>query len=154
MIRLCLEFQNSELITSYSFNFYEATNNQNHKIVKSLRCLFQGRLRVALSDHNKRWSASYRSTGPAEPPGSADSGCRFWPEAAAGALAGNTVTRLAAVLPGCTGSRDRAAETRLETRTLPDPRAPAGPPRIPPLDQSHLQAAASPGGQTPDPAGP
>lgn len=108
----------------------------------------------AVTGHNKRWSASYRSTGPAEPPGSADSGCRFWPVAAAGAPAGNTVTRLAAGLPSCTGSRDRAAETRLERRTPPDPRAPAGPPPIPPLDPSQHQVAASPEGQTPDPAGP
>lgn len=109
---------------------------------------------VTVSDENRRRTESYRSTGPAEPPGSADSGCLFGPAAAAGVRGGNTVTQRAAELPGCTGSRDRVAETRLETRTLPDPRALAGPTRIPPQNPSLHRAAASPEGQTPDPVDP
>lgn len=109
---------------------------------------------VTVSGENRRWTESYRSTGPAEPPGSADSGCPFGPAAEAGVRAGNTVTQRAAALPGCTGSRDRAAETLLETRTLPDRRALAGPTRIPPQNPSLHQAAASPEGQTQDPVGP
>lgn len=109
---------------------------------------------VTVSVENRRWAESYRSTGPAGSPGSAGSGCPFGPAAAAGVRARNTVTQRAAALPGCKGSRDRAAETRLGTRTLPEPRALAGPSRIPPQKPSRHRAAASPEGPTPDPVGP
>lgn len=123
------------------------------KITKSYRCCWIQKW-VTVSGEKRRWTESYRSTGPAEPPGSADSGCPFGPAAAAGVRAGNTVTQRAAALPGCTGSRDRAAETRLETRSLPGPRTLAGPTRIPPQNLSRHRAAAWLEGQTLDPVGP
>lgn len=113
-----------------------------------------GRRGVTVSDEKGSWTEPYRSTGPAEPPGSADSGSPFGPAGAAGVRAGNTVTQRAAVPPGCTGSRAQAAETRLETKSLPGPRALAGPSRIPPQNPIRNRAAAWPEDQTPDPAGP
>lgn len=99
----------------------------------------------------------YRSIRLSGPPGSAGSGRRCGPAAAAGVPAGSRAPPRAAAPPGCTGSRGPVAGSLPGTRTHRarrlNPAAPArGPPMTDPSPDAR-RAVAAPAGPTPGPAG-